>query len=268
MPDSRAPTVWLLFKLSALELWRNPLGMVLLLVIPTVFLATTLGTASDVSIPLKVFFGDETVVLSLTQKQSGLVFVCAAVGGFLAAYYALVLFHTDFGYFRFCAFMGLGSGTFTVARFATFLSVTGLLATLTTLVLANLVVLEQPLAVFGGFLLVTVIYGAYGGIVGVASPGILPAIMLVVLLANVDAAWLQNPVYYSAAQESALVRWLPAHFPSQVVFSAAFTQRTNSHALLGALAWAGSSLALLLLAVHLRMRGPFAGLGNSGGSDP
>jgi len=100
-------TGWLVFRLSALELWRNPLGLVLLAVIPAVFIGMILWTASENSIPLKVFFGDETVQVLLTQRQVGLVFVSAAVSGFLAAYYALILFHNDFGYFRFCVFMGL-----------------------------------------------------------------------------------------------------------------------------------------------------------------
>ncbi len=259
MPEpGRRRTGWMVLRLSALELWRNPLGLVLLPVIPFVFIGMIMWTASQNSIPLKIFFGDETVQLLLTQRQVGLVFVSAAVSGFLAAYYALILFHNDFGYFRFCVFMGLSPTLFTAARFAAFLGVTAVLAAVTTFGLGRVTPLEQPLTVFAGFLLLTVIYGAYGGIVGVLSRSFMPALLLIVLLADLDAAWLQNPVYYSAAQESQVIHWLPAFYPCQMVFSAAFTTRNNVAALGGALVWAVATVALLIAAVQLRMHGPLS----------
>jgi hypothetical protein len=251
-------TALLLFRLSALELWRNPLGLVLLLVIPAVFIGMILWTASESLMPMKVFFGAETEQLWLTQQQVGLVFVCAAVSGFLAAYYALVLFHNDLPYFRYCSFMGLSPIVFTAARFAAFAGVTTMLAVITTMGLSQVTELERPLGVFAGYLLIIVIYGAYGGVVGVLCRSFMPALLLIVLLADLDAAWLQNPVYYSAAQESAVIRWLPAYHPSQLVFSAAFTERANPTALVGALIWAAGMILALVLAVRWRMRGPLS----------
>ena len=246
----------LVFRLSALELWRNPLGLVLLAVIPAVFIGMIWWTASQDALALKIFFGKQALQVVLTQRQVGLVFVSAAVSGFLAAYYALILFHNDFGYFRFCAFMGLSPPLFTAARFAAFLGVTAVLAAATTLGLGRVTTLERPFTVFAGFLLITVIYGAYGGIVGVLSRSFMPALLWIVLLAQLDAGWLQNPVYYSAAQESRVIHWLPAFYPCQMVFSAAFTSRDNGVALGGALVWAVVTVALLIVAVQLRMRGP------------
>jgi hypothetical protein len=254
----RSRTGWLVFRLSALELWRNPLGLVLLVVIPAVFIGMIWWTASQDSIPLKIYFGEETFLVSLTQRQIGLVFVSAAVSGFLASYYALILFHNDFGYFRFCAFMGLSPPLFTAARFAAFIGITAMLAAATAWGLGRMTSIEQPFTVFAGFLLITVIYGAYGGIVGVLSRSFMPALLLIVLLADLDAGWLQNPVYYSAAQESQVIRWLPAFHPCQMVFSAAFTPRDNPTALVGSLAWAAATVSVLILVVQLRMRGPLA----------
>lgn len=256
MNEFNRNTAWLVFRLSAAELWRNPLGLVLLAVIPAVFVGMILWTSSESSMPMKLFFGDETVQIWLTQRQVGLVFVCAAVSGFLAAYYALVLFHNDLAYFRYCAFMGLSPVLFTVARFAAFAGVTTTLAAVTTAGLSNVTELERPFGVFAGYLLINVIYGAYGGTVGVLSRSFMPALLLIVLLADLDAAWLQNPVYYSAAQESAVIRWLPAYHPSQLVFAAAFTDRVNPASLGGALLWSAVMITTLILAVSWRMRGP------------
>jgi len=258
MGDRARSTGWLVFRLSTLELWRNPLGMVLLVVIPSVFIAMILWTAGTGSLPLKLYFGEEVVEVLLTQRQTALVFVCAAVSGFLAAYYALVLFHSDLGYFRYCSFMGLSPLVFTLARFAAFLLVTSLLAAITATGLGYVTPLEQPLLVFAGFLLITVIYGAYGGIVGVLSRSFMPALLMIVLLADLDAAWLQNPVYYSAAQESTVIQWLPAFYPCQIVFAGAFTSRGNDAALAGAATWAVAAIAILVLAVQVRLRGPLA----------
>jgi hypothetical protein len=262
MPEAgKRSAGWLVLRLSALELWRNPLGLVLLAVIPAVFIGTIWWTASQDAVPLKIFFGNETLQVLLTQRQVGLVFVSAAVSGFLAAYYALILFHNDFGYFRFCAFMGLSPLLFTAARFAAFLGVTAVLAAVTTLGLGRVTALEQPFTVFVGFLLIIVIYGAYGGIVGILSRSFMPALLWIVLLAQLDAGWLQNPVYYSAAQDSRLIHWLPAFHPCQVVFSAAFTAHDNGAALGAALVWAVATIAVLIVSVQLRMRGPL----NAGG---
>ncbi len=140
-----AGTAWLVMRQSALELWRNPLGLVLLGVIPAVFIGMIVWTASENSIPLKVFFGEETVSLVLlTQRQIGLVFVCAAVSGFLAAYYALILFHKDFGYFRFCVFMGLSPYAVHGGALRCVSRRHGALAGITTFGLSRVTTLEQP----------------------------------------------------------------------------------------------------------------------------
>lgn len=251
-------TGWMVLQLSLREVWRNRLGLVLLVVLPVAFVGTVVWTASRHEMGMKLFLGDEVLLLWLTQREVGLVFVCAAVSGFLAAYFALVLFHGNRGYFRYCAFMGLSPVVFTLARFAAFLAVTAALAALTTLGLGLLTPLHRPGGVFAAFLLLTVSYGAYGGAVGMLSPGFMPALLLVVLLADLDAAWLQNPVYYSAAQDSTLIHWLPAFHPCQLVFTAAFTFNDNAWALAGSLAWALAMVVALVAAVQWRLRGPLA----------
>lgn len=254
MAEGALRTGRLVFRLSGRELWRNPLGLVLLAVIPAVFVGMIVFTAGEKGLPLKMFFGDEAEIRWLTQRQVGLIFVSAAVSGFLAAYYALILFHGDLDYFRMCVFMGLDPVVFGLARFAAFLCVTAILAALTTLGIGQLTELYQPWGVFAGFFLVTVVYGAYGGLVGALSRNFMTSLLLIVLLADLDAAWLQNPVYYTAAQESEVIRWLPAYYPCQLVFSSAFTMRANLGALAGAGTWAVAMVCLLLVALRLRLR--------------
>ena len=53
--------------------------------------------------------------------------------------------------------------------------------------------------------------------------GELEGILLIVLLANIDAGWLQNPLFYADAQNQIIIRFLPAFFPSQTAILASFS---------------------------------------------
>jgi hypothetical protein len=254
-PWRRGRALACLLELSLRELWRNKLGLVLLVVIPATFIAVVEWTAGRLPVPIKLFYAAETIRVVLPQKSITLVFASAAVTGFLMAYYSLVLYHQDFEYHRYGVFLGLRPGAFAGARFLLFLLLSGAVSLLITLTLGRLIEVQQPAAVFLGFLLTGITYGACGGIIGSLTRSFLPALLIAALLVDLDAAWLQNPVYYSWAQDSALIRSLPAYYPCQALFAAAFTPRGNPRAVLGALAYAGGLTAALFVIVSVRLRG-------------
>ena len=243
-----------LTELSLRELWRNKLGLALLLGIPVLFIGVVEWTSGRLPVPIKLFYAAETVRVVLSQRSITLVFASAAVTGFLVAYYALVLYHQDFEYYRYSVFLGLRPGAFAAARFILFLLLSGAISLLITVMLSRLIELRQPGLVFLGFMLTGVTYGACGGIIGSLSRSFLPALLIAALLVDLDAAWLQNPVYYSWAQESTLIRALPAFYPCQMLFSSAFTSRSNPLAAFRGLAYAGGLTAVLFLIVHVRLR--------------
>ena len=243
-----------MYALSAKELWRNRLGLLLLLVIPPFFLTVAVLTAGDVKIPVRVFLAEGTLRLLLRQKDISLVFVTAAVSGFLSSYYATLLFHQGFDYFRYCVSMGLPPRSLVFARFGFFFTVVVAVAALDTVAIDILRPVHRPFATFLGFALLAVVYGAYGGIVGLMSRDLMVAILFIVLLANVDAGWLQNPVYYSYAQQTEFIRWLPAFWPCQLVFTGIFTPRGNFRAVLASTGYCGALFVVLLVLVHLRLR--------------
>jgi hypothetical protein len=247
-------TLVCLTELSLRELWRNKLGLVLLLGIPALFIGVVVWTSGRLPVPIKIFYAEETVRVVLSQQSITLVFASAAVTGFLVAYYALVLYHQDFEYYRYSVFLGLRPGTFTAARFVLFLLLSAAISLLITVMLSRLVELRQPALVFAGFMLVGVMYGVCGGIIGSLSRSFLPALLIAALLVDLDAAWLQNPVYYSWAQDSFLIRALPAFYPCQMLFASAFTPRGNTLATVRGLAYAGGLTAILFMVVHLRLR--------------
>lgn len=242
------------YRLSVIELLRNKLGLALLILAPGIFIGIGLATAGKIDIPIKLYFRDGVENLLLSQRDIMLVFISASVNGFLTAYFSLLLFHQDFAYYRYSVFTGLAPGAFIIGRFAFFITVAALLAGMTTLINAHYVSLSSPLDVFLGFMFLGVIYGSFGGIIGSFSKDFLVAFLGIFLLTDLDAGWLQNPVYYTASQENEFLHWLPAHFPTQLVFCSAFTDKANPYAWYGSSGYLALSFGLLFVLVSLRMR--------------
>jgi hypothetical protein len=249
------------FAVSAREAWRNTAGLVLLVAVPVVFLGTVWLTAGDVLTVIKLYFPDEVLQVTLSARPVCLVFGTVSICGFLAAYYAMTLFHYAFRYFRFWVIAGLPPGAFLLGRFGFYTLLILALGAGTTLLTGRLVPLAHPWAVLLGFLLMGVVYGAFGGMAGLLSRDPLIGFLAVAILADIDAAWLQNPVYYTSGQNLEFIRWLPAFYPSQLVLASAFTEDLNLQALRGSLAYAAILLALFLVVTTRRLgsstpRGP------------
>jgi hypothetical protein len=250
---------FLLYRLTALELLRNKLGLLLLFVIPAIFLAVVEWTSGEGLLPIKLYSLKQIDTLFLDQREISLVFMSAAVGGFLMSYYAILLFQQDFEYFRYCISMGLSPKTFLVSRFGFFFTLTTVLAAFITLIMRGMMHFRNVPAALAGFILLGLIYGAYGGFVGILTKDFMVAILFVVLLANIDAGWLQNPVFYSTSQETEVIRWLPAFFPCQFIFSSVFSEKFNLWALLMSLIYASFLFAALFIAVLIKIKGVYRG---------
>jgi hypothetical protein len=174
--------------------------------------------------------------------------VCA----FLSAYYALLLFHRDFEYFRYCVFAGLKPFHFMAGRFGFFALLIIVLSAVITVLTGSLVSINRSFDAFVGFTLVGIVYGAIGAIFGMLVKDFLVGFLMVAVLSDIDPAWLQNPVYYTSGQNTEIIRWLPAFYPSQYVFSAAFMEDNNLRALWGSLAVAVLLLVILFAMIAFR----------------
>ncbi len=244
-----------LVSLSVREAWRNKLGLILFFTIPLLFLGVVELTAGKGAVPVKLYYPGETLQILLVIRQACIVFAAAALCGFLSAYYALILFHQNFDYFRFCVFSGLHPAVFLAGRFAFLVVLILLLAGGTTYLTGEMVTIENPGTVFWGFVLMGVVYAACGGIAGTLFRDVLAAFLVVALLADLDAAWLQNPVYYTAGQNIEIIRWLPAFYPCQMIFAAGFAEDTNPEAMRGSMMYAAVLLSVLLVIISIRLRG-------------
>ncbi len=256
--NRRSDNLFLLARLVLLsirEAWRNRMGLILFFTIPVLFLGVVQITAGEGIVPIKLYYPEETLQVSLIIRHACIVFAAAALCGFLSAYYALTLFHQNFDYFRFCVFSGLPPAVFLAGRFAFLIVLILLLAAGTTILTGALVSIIHPGMVFAGFVLIGIVYAACGGIAGTIVRDVLAAFLFVAVLADLDAAWLQNPVYYTAGQNIGLISWLPAFYPCQMIFAAGFTEDPNPAAVRGSIIYAGVLLSILLLIITIRLRG-------------
>jgi hypothetical protein len=240
--------------LSTIEAGRNRSGLVLLFVIPAVFITIVHVTVGTLSVAVKLYFFRDLLELIIGQKDVSLVFICGSISGFMSAYYSLVLFQQNSDYYRYCVFNGLNRVSLLAGQFAFFGIIAIILSAFIAVLLHQFVSLNSFLMAWTGFLLITLIYGAIGAIAGSLSKDFLVALLIVALLADIDAAWLQNPVYYSTAQNMNFIRILPAYFPCQFIFTAAFTSRHNLLAVAGSLMYLGLLLGILLCIRLIKMR--------------
>ena len=90
--------------------------------------------------------------------------------------------------------------------------------------------------------------------VGSLIKGELEGILLIVLLVNIDAGWLQNPLFYAEAENQTIIRYLPAYFPSQTAIIAAFTDYDIFHASINSIIYGSIFLAISLLIFFNKMR--------------
>ena len=241
------------FHLSLLEAWRNKMGLLLFLGIPAVFLGIVQLTAGTGYISVNLFYSEGTYRPLLIIRNVCMAFGATGVCAFLSAYYALLLFHRDFEYFRHCVFAGLKPLHFMIGRFGLLLLLIMLLSVVTTVLAGSLFDVNRPLDAFIGFIFIGIIYGALGAIFGMMVKDFLVGFLIIAVLSDIDPAWLQNPVYYTAGQNTEIIKWLPAFYPSQYVFSAAFMADNNPLACRGSLVYAAGLLVILFVIIALRL---------------
>jgi hypothetical protein len=105
-----------------------------------------------------------------------------------------------------------------------------------------------------GLVLIGFVYGCYGLAVGSLVKGKIEGVFFIVMLANIDSGWLQNPMYYAEAHNNVIIRYLPAYFPSQSAIIAAFTDYSGTNARLYSLLYGTGFLILALFIFYIKMR--------------
>jgi hypothetical protein len=219
------------------QLSRSRIVLVLLLTIPTIFYTLVALTSAKRDVAFRLASVSEDTFASVSERSEALVFIGLAAVGLLMAFVAMTLVQKSMEVNQRLVLCGYLPSELVAAKVGALLCV---LIVVGTYACSALPLFFRPARFPGtllGFLLGGWIYGCYGLLVGAIVRRELEGVLCVALLANVDVGWLQNPLYYSEAQNRALIRWLPAYFPSQVSMVSAFSEHSIKRAALGALAY-------------------------------
>lgn len=227
---------------------RRQIVIVMLVLVPLVFFLVVEFTTPERVIPFRLASLKDVVFLQISQKGTSFVFLAVSSTGFLVSFLALNLIQKNrevnsrlivCGYHPFQILLSN-----LLALLAVILGIAVYIGLLSTLFFPI-----KHLGIFMfGLLLVGFVYGSYGLLVGSLLKGELEGILFIVLLVNIDAGWLQNPLFYAGATNKAAITYLPAYFPSQTTIIAAFTDYSVSMSSLHSVCY-GSFLLLLAMIV-------------------
>lgn len=265
--------VGLAARFALQELVRRPLVLALLVAIPALFQAVVVSTTaagrSDVMIaalheeealersdnPMFVDLFDDGV-RSFDRRAVGLVFLGLAAVGFLSAFVAFYVVHGRTRADERLVVVGFRARELALAKLLVVVAVILPLATYATGLAAWLGEARRPLALFAALSAGALTYGCIGLAVGAAVRHELQGILIIVLLANIDIGWLQNPTYYEESSGRWLIEVLPGFWPTQLALLAALTREPVGPAAARAGAVVLASVAIALVAVTLRVRLP------------
>lgn len=236
------------------ELMRSRIALILLLLIPTLFNLLIVLTTTDRPLAFKLASVSEETFLQVSERRESLIFIGGAAVGLLTSFLALSLIQKHAEVNRRLVLCGYKPWELIASKLAVLLCVVVLVACYAAAILRLFFQPERFALVVLGFILAGYVYGCYGLLVGSILKRELEGVLLIVLLANIDAGWLQNPIYYADAQNKMIIRRLPAYFPSQVSMVSAFTDHSIFNPLIGSVAYGSILLLGALLIYFWRMR--------------
>lgn len=241
------------------ELRRRRIILLLLLVIPVVFYSVILVISTDEPIWFQLAAIEAEDYLNVSERAESLVFIGLAAVGLLSSFIAMNMAQKDRDVNRRLVLCGYRPRQLLGAKLGVLAGVVVCLSFLTTAALPFFFRPSHYFLVLAGFILAGWIYGCYGLLIGALFRQELEGVLFIALMTNLDLGWLQNPIYYSHAQQQAVIRSLPGYAPAQLAMAAAFSDHAAAELLRPAI-WAlayGLVLLLAALAVYAwRMRIP------------
>jgi hypothetical protein len=244
-------TGWLM---TVKEMRRSRIALILFFVIPTVFYTIVFLITSQGPIVFHLASVSRETFVTVSQRNEGLVFIGLAAVGVLTSFLALHLTQKHAEVNRRLVLCGYRTTELLASKFLALLTMIGLIGCYVGAITPLFFRPQRFLLVLLGFMMAGYVYGAYGLFIGAIFGRELEGILFIVLLANIDIGWLQNPIYYAEAQNKAIIRHLPAYFPSQLSMVSAFTEHSVLQPLLGSLAYGTVLLAAALFLYSRKMR--------------
>jgi len=233
---------------------RRRIVLILLVVIPAVFLATVALTTSDEVLPFRIASLEEEVFITVSGREISLMLFAVASAGFLLSFLALNLIQKYSDINRRLVICGYHPLELLLSNLLSLFVLTFLIAAYVGFLTSAFFHVAHLWLMIFALALTGFVYGCYGLLVGSLVRGELEGILLIVLLVNIDAGWLQNPLFYAEAQNQVIIRYLPAYFPSQSAIIASFTDYSAIKANLNSLLYGLGFLTLSMMIFFTKMR--------------
>lgn len=239
---------------STKSLLRNRTTLFLLVMIPAVFFTVTWYTTTNLPFWFKLSSVSDNTVVKVVQRELAFIFIGLAITGLLSSFLSLILVQMQTLEHKRLILCGYRSSEIMMAKFILLMMIVIAVTVYISLEIQLFFDPDNAAGVAAGFLLAGFVYGSYGMLIGTLFRGELEGILFIVLLANLDIGWLQNPVFYTAAQNKEFIRSLPSYFPSQVSMVSAFSGHPVLYPVMGSLMYGLIFLVAALLIYRIRMR--------------
>ncbi len=210
--------------MTLIELFRRRIIPILLVVVPTIFFLVTWFTTKDQNVLFKLVSISDEEFIQVSMRSEGMVFMGLAAIGVLSAFLSMTLIQRNQEANRRLIVCGTHPVTLALSKLLIMFGIMIAVSLYILIILLVLIDVIYPFKLALGLLLLSLIYGSFGLLVGTLLKGELEGILAVVLLANIDVGWLQNPIFYAAAKNELIIKCLPAFFPSQYTMAAAFSE--------------------------------------------
>jgi hypothetical protein len=240
--------------LAAADLARNSIAIALLLFAPPLLFGIVFITTGERDIAFQLSTAGPAT-LGGSERQLSLLFIgLTAISG-VSAFLALLLVLGPVTTDRRLVFEGYHPGELLLGKLLVLAAIAITVAAWVSVLLPLFTHTTRTAGVLLGFLLASLLYATIGLAIGALARREVEGMLVILLLINIDAGWLQNPVFYAHAHQQQLIRLLPAHFPGQVVMVSAFTTAGIGRAVAASAAWiaAAAMLAAVLYALRVRV---------------
>lgn len=235
-------------------LFRRRIILIALILVPLVFITIVDLTAPVRTIPFRLASLDIHRFIKESLKDIALVFFAVTSSGFLSSLMALFLIQIESEVSRRLVICGYHPFEMLVSNLLALSLLILTVAVYIGILVSGFIHIDHLLMFIIGLALIGFVYGCYGLAIGSLIKGKLEGVFFIVMLANIDAGWLQNPMYYAEAHNNVIIRFLPAYFPSQSAVIAAFTNYSGTNARLYSILYGVGFLILSLLIFYNKMR--------------
>ncbi len=246
--------VGLLSKLLFMDLLRRRVTLLLLFIIPALFDLVILITTAEIKDPVVFGILSNTTIHMVSRRGLSFIYLGIAAVCFLTSFLAFYLVFQRLETDRRLALCGFKPLEIIFAKVMVMLFLIITITIYEGFIIRPFIEPHSFTWVLIGLFLGGLIYSCFGLLVGSISFHELEGIFLIVLVANIDVGWLQNPIYYNDSTNKTVIEHLPGFFPTQLAAVATFTSKIPMETVLGSLIYAGLFLFFAVIAFWWQLR--------------